>query len=160
MSIHSLNQLPLTLRAARKSDVRTQFAALCFRIVKDKPQILLVTSRGSKRWILPKGWPMTGATPAEAAETEAWEEAGVKGRVFGLCIGLYSYLKESDDGPDLPCVACVYPVKVKSLAEDYPEAGQRKRVWVSPKKAARMVAEPELRQILRSFDPKILRGQS
>jgi hypothetical protein len=53
-----------------------------------------------------------------------------------------------------PCVALVYPVKVKELADRYPEKRERKRAWFSPKKAAKRVAEPELARILRDFDPK------
>ncbi|MFC6583776.1 NUDIX hydrolase [Sulfitobacter aestuariivivens] len=54
--------------------MRTQFAALCYRVKKGKVQVLLVTSRGTKRWIVPKGWPMDGKTPAQSAALEAWEE--------------------------------------------------------------------------------------
>ncbi|MEM6757894.1 MAG: NUDIX hydrolase [Pseudomonadota bacterium] len=149
-----IKQLPLSLGNAGKSDVRTQFAALCFRVKNGKTQILLITSRGSGRWILPKGWPIDGATPHEAALQEAWEEAGVTGKVSPRPLGIYSYVKESSDDDDLPCVAMIYTVKVKSLAKAFPEADQRKRKWVSPKKAAAMVDEPELSRILRDFNPR------
>ena len=69
-----IKQLPISLRGAAKSDVRTQFAALCYRIKRGKVQVLLVTSRRTKRWIVPKGWPMEGRTPADSAAQEAWEE--------------------------------------------------------------------------------------
>ncbi|MDP5349813.1 MAG: NUDIX hydrolase [Paracoccaceae bacterium] len=157
MTVQSIKQLPLRLKASHKSDVRTQFAALCYRVVKDKTQILLVTSRGSGRWILPKGWPMDGVTPARAAMTEAWEEAGVEGQAIDICLGMYSYAKVL--GPDtlLPCVAMVYPVRVRDLAATYPESGARRRKWFSQKKAAKAVDEPELAQIIRHFDPRRLR---
>ncbi|PIE09888.1 MAG: NUDIX hydrolase [Rhodobacterales bacterium] len=158
MTLQAAKQLPLTLQAARKSDVRTQFAALCYRIVNGKPQVLLITSRGSGRWIIPKGWPMDEMTPGSAAMQEAWEEAGVVGKFSERCLGLFSYSKVMDKGPNLPCVAMVYPVKVKSLASKFPEAGQRRRKWFSPKKAATKVVEPELRQILKTFDPKLLKS--
>lgn len=150
-------QQPLHIRAPQKTEMRTQFGALCYRIVKDRPQVLLITSRGSGRWIVPKGWPQHKATPAEAAATEAWEEAGVKGRALDQCIGLFSYFKEFEDGGKLPCAVLVYPIKVKALADDYPEAGERKRRWFSPKKAAARVEEPELKHILRAFEPRLLR---
>ena len=70
-----IKQLPINLHGARKSEIRTQFAALCYRIKRGKVQILLVTSRGSRRWIVPKGWPIEGKTPAASALREAWEEA-------------------------------------------------------------------------------------
>ena len=157
MTKHTARYAPISLHARRKTDLHTQFAALCYRIVKDKPEILLVTSLGTGRWIIPKGWPSDGMTPVESALTEAWEEAGVRGRISGPCIGLFSYQKRMTNKDDLPCVAMVYPVRVKSLADEYPEKGQRKRKWLSPKKAASRVDEPELAYILRSFDPKLLR---
>lgn len=106
---------------------------------------------------MPKGWPMDGKTPAQSAAQEAWEEAGVVGKPHEQCLGLYSYTKSIGDGAALPCVALVYPVRVKSLAPDFPERGQRRRKWFSPKKAAARVQEPELARILRDFDLKVLK---
>lgn len=147
-----IKQLPISIRASHKSDVRSQFSALCYRVVHRKPQILLVTSRGSGRWIVPKGWPMDGKTPAQSAAQEAWEEAGVIGKPQERCLGLYSFNKNVGDGVDLPCLALVYPVRVRSLMADYPEQGQRRRKWFTPQKAAARVQEPELARILRDFD--------
>jgi 8-oxo-dGTP pyrophosphatase MutT (NUDIX family) len=148
--------MPITLRPRIKSDMRTQFAALCYRMTNDKPEILLVTSRGSGRWILPKGWPIPGKTPGECALIEAWEEAGVLGKAHEQCLGIFSYHKTTDPKNSLPCLGLVFPVKVKALTNDYPEADQRKRKWMRPKKAAARVDEPELAAILRHFDPKAL----
>lgn len=146
-------QLPISLHGGAKGDARTQFAALCYRVRGGKVQILLITSRGQGRWILPKGWPMDGVTPAKSAAIEAWEEAGVQGKPIEVSVGVYSYVKDlGPDGPT-PCLAVVYPVKVQALAKSFPEAQQRRRRWVSRKKAARMVAEPELRRILLDFEP-------
>ena len=153
MTLHTAKQRPILLQNGDKRDVRTQFAALCYRLIRGKPEILLITSRRSGRWIIPKGWPMDGKTPGESALVEAWEEAGVIGKVHPRCLGLYSYHKDIGSNRDLPCVAMVYPVRVKSLAHDFPEAGQRKRKWMSPKKAAQRISEPELAHLLRKFDP-------
>lgn len=147
-------QLPISLHGGGKRAARTQFAALCYRVRRDKVQILLVTSRKRGRWIVPKGWPMDGKTPAASALQEAWEEAGVTGRSAGECLGVYSYLKERDEERDLPCLAMLYPVRVKSLAKRFPEAQERRRRWVSRKQAARLVAEPELAQMILDFDPR------
>jgi 8-oxo-dGTP pyrophosphatase MutT (NUDIX family) len=125
---------------------------LCYRTKKGEPEILLITARGSGRWIIPKGWPMDAMTPGECARQEAWEEAGVIGEVFDRALGLFSYQKMIG-GAGLPIVAMVYPVRVESLANDFPEAGQREREWFSPKKAAKQVEEPELARILKGFDP-------
>ena len=78
-------QTPLRIGGAVKSESRTQFGALCFRRSKTQKagvELLLVSSRDTGRWIIPKGWPMDRETPAAAAAMEAWEEAGVRGRVY------------------------------------------------------------------------------
>lgn len=145
----------LRLASRQKRDVRTQFGALCYRVRQDKVQVLLVTSRNTKRWILPKGWPIGGETPPDAAAQEAWEEAGVEGRVMGNCLGIYSYHKIYDKDR-LPCVVAIFPIKVKRLKDSYPEAEQRSRKWFSLKKASNLLTEPELQQMVRDFDPKAL----
>ena len=149
---------PQRLDVSHKHDVRTQFGALCYRIADGKVQILLISSRGSGRWILPKGWPMDGETPARAAATEAYEEAGVEGKVSNVCLGIYSYTKSIPKGDNLPIVVAVFPFKVTKMLKRYPEAGQRRRKWVSLKKAADLISEPELGPLIRNFDVKRLKG--
>jgi len=139
-----------------KRGVRTQFGALCWRRRAGEVQVLLVTSRRSKRWIVPKGWPVDGATPAETASTEAWEESGVEGTVKPECLGIFSYYKGLGDDGEVPCVVAVFPIKVKNLKKNYPEARERSRRWFALEKAAKIVDEPELAAILSSFDPKKL----
>lgn len=156
MTLQGKDQLPLSLQIADKRDVRTQFGALCYRMKGGDPQVLMITSRRTGRWIIPKGWPMEGKTPGESALREAWEEAGVRGKVTGPCLALFSYSKGIGAVDKLPCVVMVYPVKVNALTEDFPEAGQRKRRWMSPKKAAKLVDEPELAHLLKTFDPRKL----
>ena len=157
VNLYRIAQTPIAVAKGAKRDVRTQFGALCYRLVQGKPQILLITSRTRKRWIIPKGWPADGLTPAQAAAQEAWEEGGVKGRAHGLCLGIYGYLKELAPGDTLPCVVAVYPLKVKTIAETYPESDQRRRKWFSLNKAKRKVDTPELREIIDHFDPRLLR---
>ena len=148
---------PLSLGGVAKREARTQFAALCYRRKKGAAEVLLITSLMSKRWIVPKGWPMDGFSPAEAAAQEAWEEAGVEGHPHQAVLGIYSYRKVIDDATTLPCVCAVFPLQVKRLLDAYPEAGQRKRKWFSPKKAAARVDEAELKAIIRGFDAARLR---
>jgi 8-oxo-dGTP pyrophosphatase MutT (NUDIX family) len=153
-------QTPLRLGAASKRETRTQFGALCFRRTDAKKagiEVLLVSSRDTGRWVIPKGWPVDGETPAAAAALEAWEEAGVRGRVNETCIGHYSYHKWIDEEMSLPCIVGVFAVEVLRLDADYPEAAERKRKWLTPKKAAQRVEEEELRHIILSFDPGKLR---
>ncbi len=143
---------------AHKSGLRTQFGALCYRMRRGKPEVLLITSRGSGRWIVPKGWPIDGKTPMQSAEIEAWEEAGVRGRMYPRCLGLYHYHKSIAGGGELPCVAMLYALKVQDVASDFPEAGQRKRKWLRPRKAAALVDEPELAHMIARFDPAMLKA--
>ncbi|WP_281983759.1 NUDIX hydrolase [Thalassorhabdomicrobium marinisediminis] len=147
-----LQQQQIDLRAGGKTDLRTQFAALCYRIKHDKVQICLVTSRRSGRWIVPKGWPMDGETPADAAATEAFEEAGVRGKVHPRPAGVFSYNK-TRAADALPCLAVVYPLKVKKVLDDWPEAAERQRKWLPRKKAAALVSDPELAAIILNFRP-------
>lgn len=157
MSLTRIKQQPLCLADSGKRDVRTQFGALCWRVKNGKVQVLLVTSRRRRRWILPKGWPMDGATPVEAAELEAWEEAGVSGKALPVCIGIFSYIKELTEDERLPCVVAVFPVKVKTQHVDWPEQSQRQRKWMSLKEASKAVNEKELSAILANFNPSVLR---
>lgn len=154
MATLQATQLPIKLGKAHKTDLRSQFAALVYRIKNDKIQVLLVTSRARGRWIIPKGWPMLGETPADAAATEAWEEAGVVGKPSDQCLGVYSYYKDRGASRKLPCLVMVYPMKAKKLVTDFPEAGQRRRKWVSRDKAAKMVEEKELAKLIKTFDPR------
>lgn len=130
-----------------------QFGALCYRDKGGKIEILLITSRGTGRWIVPKGWPVKGQTPAGSATVEAFEEAGVEGRASPVCAGVYAYQKVLDDASERLMRVALYPLRVRKLRRKYPEAQQRKRRWCSRKRAAELVDEPELKQILRAFDP-------
>lgn len=147
MSIHS-NDLK---RNGKSEPVLAQLAALCWRKGDDGREVLLVTS-SEGRWILPKGWPIDGLDHVETALTEAWEEAGVKrGKAGRKPLGRFSSVKISNDGTVRPSLVTVYSVKVQKTSKDYPEADRRDRVWVSPSKAAKLVSEPGLRELLRKF---------
>lgn len=154
-------QRPLRIKADHKRDPRTQFAGLPFRVVKGKKgkrvEVLLVTSRETRRWIIPKGWPMDGLTPADAAAQEVWEEAGARGRGYDVCLGLYSYRKWLSEDDFLPVIVAVFPVKVRELADEYPEVAERRRKWFSLKKAASKVEERDLRQLIETFTVDRLR---
>ena len=111
---------------------------------------MLITSRDTGRWIVPKGWPIEGLDDSGAALQEAWEEAGVsKARIGDTPIGSYCYEKGMRDGGSVPIKTQVYLTKVQDLADRYPEVKQRKRAWFAPEKAAELVDEPELKDLLR-----------
>jgi len=133
---------------------RLQVAALCYRPTGHSFRVLLITSRDTGRWVTPKGWPMRNRTEAEAAEREAYEEAGIRGDISTKSIGHYSYMKWLDKGRAIPCMVRVYPLRVRQVLKSYPETKQRRKKWFRPTKAARKVLEPELAALIRSFDPK------
>ena len=153
MSSSNPKQLPLSIEPMQKHHARSQFGALCYRITDGKVQILLITSRRTKRWILPKGWPENNMTPGESAANEALEEAGVTGKLKERPLGVYCYEKRVEDGEDYHCIVTVYALKVKNILEDYSEKSERQRKWFSRKVAAKKVLEPDLAQLLKSFDP-------
>ncbi len=127
-----------------------QMAALCHRGHGAAKEYLLVTSRDTGRWIIPKGWPIRGLSANETALREAWEEAGVaEGEASDEPIGIYTYDKRRDNGFSVPVETLVYSVSVQDVADDYPEVDQRDRTWVNASEAAKMVQEPELKAILR-----------
>ncbi len=129
-----------------------QVAALCCRDGDDGLEVLLITSRDTGRWIIPKGWLMEDKSAADAAEIEAWEEAGVqKADIVPRPIGTYSYDKRLDDGYENPVEVQVFRLNVSQLADIYPEARERRRVWVSPSEAAGKVDEQELKAILHDL---------
>jgi 8-oxo-dGTP pyrophosphatase MutT (NUDIX family) len=127
-------------------------AALCWRASgKGTPEVLLITSLNSKRWIVPKGWPEPDLSPAENAAREAFEEAGVTGKVSAQPIGTYHYLKEKKDGGGVPCRVEVFALAVTKQLDDWPEKDARTLAWLPLDQAAARVAEPGLRQMLKDF---------
>ena len=130
---------------------RLQVAALCHRGQGTARRYLLITSRDTGRWIVPKGWPIRGLSSNETALQEAWEEAGVKeGQASSAPIGTYTYGKRQNTGWTIQVKTLVYSVSVQHLSETYPEVHQRTRKWVTAGEAANLVNEPELKQILLS----------
>ena len=114
-------------------------------------EVLLVTSRETGRWVMPKGWEMDGKTPWAAAEIEALEEAGAVGYMSKKAIGTYRYKKRLEDRSTVPVRVTLYPMYVEKLNRRWKERGQRKRHWFSPKGAAKRVREPELKELLLSL---------
>lgn len=131
-----------------------QVGALCWRrAAGGLIKILLITSRDTGRWVIPKGWPMRKRSEAGAAAREAYEEAGVRGEVQERSIGLFSYEKGLGKGRGMTCVVRVFPLEVQELRRAYPETGQREVRWFTRDRAARRVAEPELSALIRGFEP-------
>lgn len=130
-----------------------QVGALVHRRNKvDTFQILLITSRGSGRWIIPKGWPQVGRTFAETAACEAYEEAGVRGTIHSVPIGSFNYSKM-----DLPperlnqFTVAVFALQFTAQEKDWPEREERFCEWMPPQEAANRVEEADLKILIRQF---------
>ncbi|PSL18138.1 NUDIX hydrolase [Shimia abyssi] len=131
---------------------RRQVAALCVRNTDLGARILLITSRDTGRWVLPKGWIIKGLDEIGSAQQEAWEEAGVrKAKADRTPVGTYHYDKRLRDGTSVPVQVSVFKMAVKKISDEFPEMKQRNREWFPAKDAARLVDEPELKQLLRQF---------
>jgi len=136
---------------------RQQYGALCYRVKKKSGEfeVLLMTSRDTGRWVIPKGWPMTRKCAHEVAMQEAFEEAGVRGVVEPETLGAYTYPKVLRDGVQVVCKVQVYALEVTNMMKNFKEKGERRIEWVSFDEAAGRVREPELRHLFLAFKKKM-----
>jgi 8-oxo-dGTP pyrophosphatase MutT (NUDIX family) len=115
---------------------------------------MLVTSRETRRWIIPKGWPKKGKSPRQSAAREAFEEAGVRGAVGRHPLGTFSYEKRLKNGGVVECEVRVFPLEVRRQNKEWPEKQERRVKWLSAAKAAEKVAQPRLGKIIRRLARK------
>jgi 8-oxo-dGTP pyrophosphatase MutT (NUDIX family) len=132
---------------------RQQYAALPWRRGPEGLEILLITSRETRRWVIPKGWGKNGEPAMISAAREALEETGVAGRVREQPLGLYRYDKVMKSGRAQPVQVAVYAMEVLHEHSDWPEREVREKFWTSQAQAARLVAEPELQALIAAFEP-------
>ena len=123
-----------------------QSGVVPYRRVNDRIEVLLITSLGGKRWIIPKGLLEPDLTAAGSAAMEAYEEAGVKGRIGDAEIGEYRYKKWGGT-----CRVKVYLLEVQEELDDWLESGQRERKWMSVDEAASIVHPEGLKKIVRNL---------
>src|SRR5258706_11869039 len=127
-----------------------QVAALPLRRIDGVIEILLVTSRDTGRWIIPKGWLSKRLKGHEAAAREAREEAGVKGKIKQRAIGSYSYIKRETSNRG-PISVNVYLLAVRKEYKPWPEKDQRRRAWIGIETAAGKGQEPGLSLIIKAL---------
>ncbi len=156
MSIYSKNKITRdSIKTNFKEKVYNQIASLCYREKNEKLRILLITSKRSRRWIIPKGWKIDKMSNRKSAALEAWEEAGAQGRVSEKLIGTYYYRKKVTSDDFKTCAVKVFALNVAAIKKKFPERGQRKVKWVTPNEAILLVAEPELKNLIRKFTKKL-----
>lgn len=144
----------LRLRPEADREPRVQCAALPWRRTEaGEVEILLITSRETRRWVIPKGWPHRGLGPAASAAREAFEEAGVLGEVSRKPIGAYRYDKRLKSGRVQHVRVAVYAMRVVEERDAWPEMGEREKQWARGDEAASRVTEPELSRLIGAFNP-------
>ncbi|MFN7169155.1 MAG: NUDIX hydrolase [Pannonibacter sp.] len=141
-------RLWLALRSLFVRPARLQIAALCYRVRDGRNEVLLVSSRSTGRWILPKGWPLLDRQSERTAEVEAFEEAGVIGRAQRKPFARIRSTKGLDSGLRVPTDVLVYLLHAEAEAADYPERGERQLRWLPVDEAARLADEPEVARLL------------
>lgn len=129
----------------------SQCAALPYRGAGTTLEIALVTSRGSERWIVPKGWLEPDLEAWDTAAVEAFEEAGLAGEIERQPIGSYRYTKKLHLFSSAVCEVAVFPLHVSEVGTDWPESSGRRRAWFRAEDAAEAVEEPGLRQLIYNF---------
>jgi 8-oxo-dGTP pyrophosphatase MutT (NUDIX family) len=128
---------------------RIQYAALPYRVTAGaRTEIMLITSRETRRWIIPKGWPQKDKAPHRSAAREAFEEAGVAGAVGRHSIGSFSHNKRLKKGGVVTCKVLVFPLKVNRQDKTWPEKEEREVRWLSAEQAAKTVKHPKLSEII------------
>ncbi|MGB3386711.1 MAG: NUDIX hydrolase [Pseudaminobacter sp.] len=130
---------------------RVQVAALPWREHAGTIEVMLITSRDTGRWVLPKGWPEGGEQLFESAAREAEEEAGLTGTMAQLEFGRYFYGKRMPSGMERRCEVLVFPMKVTAAAAKWPERDERQRKWFPASHAARLVQEQDLGELIERF---------
>lgn len=150
-----LSKLSELARLMRDGEHIEQFAAICRRKGENGPEILLITTRETRRWSLPKGWDIKGLKPHQVACREAWEEAGVVGKARKKPFGRFTYVKTLKSGRKVASFVQVHVVEVERMDDAFPEQGQRELAWFSPLEASALVDEPELKGMLASLDARV-----
>jgi uncharacterized protein len=140
-------------RRTQEVSIAKQVAALPYRYDDDGLlEVMLITSRGRQRWIPPKGNLIEGLAPHQVAAQEAFEEAGVVGKVSSKPLGHYAAIKIHDDGRKAALEVTLFPLRVDSRLTDWPEKGQRTVLWFEPEGAAKVVDEPKLARLIKRFE--------
>ncbi|MGY4623271.1 NUDIX hydrolase [Bradyrhizobium sp. USDA 4486] len=137
---------------------KKQFAALPFRLDNSELRVMLITTKRKRRWSVPKGSLIRNTSPHRTAALEAYEEAGVMGAIAKRALGSFKHRKRKGERTRTMDVA-VFPMKVHGRERWWPEKGEREAVWVSTKRAARLVHKAELRQLIKRFAAQTENGE-
>lgn len=132
----------------------TQYGVLAYDVDEHgEPRFLLITSRTTKRWVIPRGNPIAGLSPHRSAAEEAYEEAGITGLVGPEALGSYTYEKKRRRGDGIAAEVHVFPLRATVQSGRFPEQDERETRWLTREEAAEAVDEPGLRDIILAFTP-------
>jgi 8-oxo-dGTP pyrophosphatase MutT (NUDIX family) len=133
-----------------------QYGALPYRQRSDAAlEVMLITSRDTGRWVIPKGWPVVGEAAWDSAAREAREEAGLIGRIGRRAVGRYHYEKLLENGSSIWCMVEVFALEFEEQLASWPERDQRLTRWFGLQEAADAVDEPELGTVIRDLPAHI-----
>jgi ADP-ribose pyrophosphatase YjhB (NUDIX family) len=135
---------------AMKPAQMKQYGALPFRRGKAGIEVLLITTRKKKKWSVPKGWPIKAQTAQGTASVEAFEEAGVSGKVSAKQLGRFKNRKVRR-GQEVTCDVRLFPLHVHVQRNHWPEKSERRRIWLPPSKAALLVQKPGLKRAIKKL---------
>jgi 8-oxo-dGTP pyrophosphatase MutT (NUDIX family) len=127
-----------------------QYAALPFRRHQNRLEVLLITTRTKRRWSVPKGWPIERETPHGTAAIEAFEEAGLVGKIAAVEVGRFKHRKLRKK-QQVKCDVRIFPLRVTTEESDWPEKGQRRRLWFSHHAAAQLVHKTGLKKAIENL---------
>ncbi|GAB4318714.1 MAG: hypothetical protein Kow0059_12400 [Candidatus Sumerlaeia bacterium] len=133
--------------------IHDQVGVIPWRRCNNSIEILLITSRSTGRWIVPKGWCEDGLTPAEAAAREGFEEAGVQGKIASEPLGVYEYIRGQTKFR-----VTLYPLEVVMIWDTWPEHSERRRRWTPVERLDAFVKNPTLLEVLRMLRPALERA--
>jgi 8-oxo-dGTP pyrophosphatase MutT (NUDIX family) len=124
-----------------------QYAALPFRRHENRLEVLLITTRTMRRWSVPKGWPIERETPHGTAAIEAFEEAGLVGKIAAVEVGRFKHRKLRKK-QQVKCDVRIFPLQVTT---EQSEKGQRRRLWVPHRAAAQLVHKSGLKRAIENL---------
>lgn len=125
-----------------------QYGVIPYRLRKDQVEIMLITSRNARRWVIPKGWPIGRKPPRDVARIEALEEAGLEGKLGKQPVGFFHYRKRLASGAAVLCRVEVFALAVRRQRKTWLESHERTRQWFATDRAIELVRETELKELI------------
>ena len=141
-----------------KEKIVEQSGVIAYGLNEGNLSLVLITSKSTKRWVVPKGHIEPNLTAKESAEQEAFEEAGIEGVVSDVTVGSYDYTKHDKEDSNIYRVS-LFPMEIQRLHNDWPEANLRARQWMTIPQAVNAVNEETLKLLLKNFGEEMVQSR-